>query len=90
LAIIYLSRSGNNNFSNADTALLMAPLGFARAGYYYYNNGSPVNQSSYGYSWSRRILSSTDSYYLVFGSSYVGPQRNNYRGSAFSVRCLAR
>jgi len=85
-----LSRSGNNSFSNADTALLMAPLGFARAGRYYYNNGGLDSQSSYGLYWSHRIHSSANSYDLYFNSGYVGPQDSSYRGRGFSVRCLAR
>jgi len=68
----------------------MAPLGLARAGAYDYDDGVLYGQSSYGDYWSRRIVSSTNSYRLRFYSGLVSPQDNYTRGYGFSVRCLAR
>jgi len=85
-----VSRSGNNDFSNADTVLLMAPMGITRAGVYDYSNGNLLAQSSYGYYWSCRIASFAGSYRLDFHYGFVNSQDFSHRGFAFSVRCLAR
>ena len=86
----YISRSGNNSFQHADTALLLAPLSLVRGGYYFYYNGNLNHQSSYGYYWSRRLATATPGNYLDFYSGYVYPQYSYYRGIGFALRCLAR
>ena len=81
--------SGSNQYSGVtDATLLASPLFFARGGNVY--SGSLGYQGSYGFSWSSRAFSfSGYAYYLYFDSSYVVPSDYGYRGSGFSVRCVA-
>jgi len=61
------------------TNIVQLPLAFVRSGHVYLGNGYVDNVGSYGYSWSRTSRSSTDAYFLSFGTSYVGPSSNYNR-----------
>ena len=76
--------------TNSDAALLAMPLSFIRAGYYYPGDGSFSNQGSGGRLWSSTVYDSDDTYFLLFGYSYVDPQRDSSRGYGLSVRCVVR
>ena len=72
--------------STLDTNLLLAPLSLVRGGNH--NNGSLSSQSEYGDYWSRQLNNAASGYYLHFRSGVVAPQKSDYRGRGFALRCL--
>ena len=88
----YGNRRGNTYVANTnlETILNFVPLGFLRAGYYYYSGGGLISRASYGYYWLHRRNSITNAYNLLFFSDYLYPQNNYHRGLGYSLRCLAR
>ena len=73
-----------------DTGVQSAPLSFPRSGFYNYYSGSLYSRGSYGYFWSSRSSSATNSYYLAFSASYLNPQGDANKGYGFAVRCVAQ
>jgi uncharacterized protein (TIGR02145 family) len=73
------------SITNPTTAASSA-LHLPAAGYRV-NNGTLLNQGSYGYYWSSSP-NSTLAYGLYLNSSSVYPASSNYRAYGFSVRCV--
>ena len=86
----YSNRSGNKDFTNADTVIQLAPLSFLRAGLLDYSNGNLNYRALGGFYWSSRHNSHINGHYLYFSSPDLHPQNSSDRGYGFSVRCLAR
>ena len=76
--------------TNLDSIVMNVPLGFIRGGYYYWSYGNLYSRRSSGLYWSSRVASGTNSRYLLFYGSFLGPRNSNYRGYGFAVRCVAR
>ena len=53
-----------------------------------FNNGSAINQGSYGYFWSSTWSNTYGMYYLYVNSSGVGPSSYTDRGFGTSLRCV--
>ena len=68
---------------------LQNPLNFNRPGYYNWSTSALDGRGTGGYFWSSVGYSSTSAHYLLFYSSYFGPQSGNNKGLGFSVRCVA-
>jgi len=52
------------------------------------NDGSLVNQGSYGFYWSATQNDSSSGYYLYFYSTYSSPFNLDGKASGFSIRCV--
>ena len=66
-------------------------LGFTK----YYGNWdwrlvSEFNQGSSGFFWSGTPSAETNAYFLSYDSGGVNPQRNDFKGYGFSIRCVSR
>ena len=83
----FTSAAGIANNADGSNKIRSAPYNFPYAGNVY--NGSLDGVGSYGVYWSRTADSSTNAYYLLFGSSGVNPAFYNYRYVGRSVRCVA-
>ncbi|GHT70076.1 hypothetical protein AGMMS50239_37890 [Bacteroidia bacterium] len=62
---------------------------FPASGYRYYSTGALTNAGTNGIYWSSSPNSNVRGYHLGFSSPSANPTFNNYRTSAFSVRCVA-
>ena len=71
----------NSDATNFETAL-SAPLSG------YFDDGSAVNQRSYGYFWSSTYNYRYGMYYLIVGSRNVYPTDYSGRSNGYSLRCL--
>jgi uncharacterized protein (TIGR02145 family) len=87
-----LGGTGANQTSTAGTTQSKVwrsfPNNFLYSGYF--NSASPSNRGSFGYCWSSTANNNYTSYYLYLGSTYLGPDTNNYRSkySGQNVRCI--
>ena len=70
------------------TNIVQLPLAFVRSGVVWPGDGQVGYVSYYGYSWSRTSESSTDAYYLSFGTTNVNPSYSSVRFYGRPLRCL--
>ncbi|MBR3180982.1 hypothetical protein IKF63_02800 [Candidatus Saccharibacteria bacterium] len=60
------------------------------SGYYGWLGGGLFNRGTYGHFWSSMPVNYTNSRYLYFYSTFVGPKNNTYKSYGFPLRCVAR
>ena len=66
-------------------------LGFAKYyGHWVWDYASESDQGSSSRFWSATPSSADNAYNMYYNSGAVDPQRNNYKGYGFSVRCVVR
>ena len=75
--------------TNVDTPIQAFPLSFLRSGSYAWYSGGLNSRGSGGNYWSAASYSTTNSYYLVFRGSTLGPRGSYDKGYGFAVRCVA-
>ena len=86
-----MGRGGaNSSIDNIDTVLLFSHLNFIRSGAYG-NDGLQYNGTQ-GYYRSFKVAPASDdhAYILRFYSTTLTSIGNYFRGSGYSLRCLAR
>ena len=74
--------------ANGFNSMITKPYFFARGGLVF--STSLYNFSTNGYYWSSSAQSSSDAYYLNFGSGGLYPANRGSRGYGRSLRCVAR
>ena len=77
-----------NNYNSINAMIYYGPVKFTRPGYVL--NDSRYYQGSSGNYWSSTLHSANYAYSLHLDLSDVDPADNGYKGSGFSVRCIAR
>lgn len=85
--VLLCEEFGQNAGGRLDSSTLRKNLGLELAGVV--NNGSLNGQGTYGRYWSRTAQSSTNAYYLYFGSSgNIYPANYYFRRNGYSVRLV--
>ena len=82
-----MKNQGQTTEDNRDSGLLSNPLSFIHSGGFYWYNAGLRYRGGLGNYWFLRSHSTTYSYNLYFGSTYLGPQYYDYHGYGFAVRC---
>ena len=70
-------------------ALRSLPLSVMVSGYYGWQGGGLFNRGMYGHFWTSTPNSYTNSQYLYFYSTLVGPKNNTYKPYGLTLRCVA-
>ena len=79
-----------NNDQDSSRALRSLPLSVMLSGDLNWSSGNLNRRGTYGSFWSSTPYAYTNSRYLYFYSTNVGPKNGGYKPNGFTLRCVAR